>query len=83
MHYINQKGKYILSPHETCQGTWFKVSSRGLSTAIDIFVKTKFWNSLALPSQIYLKFIVNIKPSTWYSLPVIPTDKSNVALVSW
>ena len=35
MHYINPKGKFILSPQEQRQGPRFKVSSEGLSAEID------------------------------------------------
>ena len=40
LHYINPKGKFILSPQEQHQGPRFKVSSDGLSTEIDILIRS-------------------------------------------
>ena len=38
--YINPKGKFILSPQEQHQSPRFKVSSKGLSPAINILIRS-------------------------------------------
>ena len=40
LHYIFRKGKLILSPQEQRQGPQLKVSSEGLSTEIDILIRS-------------------------------------------
>ena len=40
MYYINPYWKFILSPSKQRQGPWFKVSSEGLSSEIDILIRS-------------------------------------------
>ena len=51
LHYVNPKGKFILSALEQRQGPRFEVSSEGLSPEIDILVRS--------PIQLLIEMVVS------------------------